>query len=130
VGTTRARPLVLDAGALIQFERGDRRTRVLVEEATNAKALLAIPAGVLGQVWRDGSKQARLAALLKGRDTIVEPLDKAAAQAAGAASGQAGTVDVIDATVVLIARRRQAVVVTSDADDLRRLDPGVRLVSV
>ena len=130
MGATSPRPLVLDAGALIQFERGERKTRLLVEEARKAKAVLAIPAGVLGQVWRDGSRQVRLAALVTSPGTVVEPLGKQLAQAAGALCGRTGTADVIDATVVLTARRRQAVVVTSDADDLRRLDPGVRLVEV
>lgn len=40
------------------------------------------------------------------------------------------TTDVVDASVVLTARREGAVVVTSDASDLRRLDPSPRLERV
>lgn len=130
MGTTGPRPVVLDAGALIQFERGQEKARALVEEAQRAKVPLVVPAGVLGQVWRDGRKQARLAALVRHRNTVVDPLDRASAQAAGVLCGRAGTSDVIDATVVLEARRRDGIVVTSDPDDLRRLDPGVDLVAV
>ena len=42
--------------------------------------------------------------------------------------GRSGTADVVDASVALLARRLRAVVVTSDPDDLRRLDPLVNLV--
>lgn len=38
------------------------------------------------------------------------------------------TADVVDASVVLVARVVNGVAVTSDADDLRRLDPGIDLV--
>jgi predicted nuclease of predicted toxin-antitoxin system len=45
------------------------------------------------------------------------------AEATGILCGRAGTSDAVDASVVLTARRERAVVVTSDADDLHRLDP-------
>lgn len=130
MGTDSPRRVVLDAGALIQFERGNAQARDLIREAKRHNLPVVIPAGVLGQVWRDGSRQARLAQLVKRRGTVVEPLGLRLAQAAGELCGRAGTADVIDATVVLSARKHRAVVVTSDADDLRRLDPGVRLVRV
>jgi hypothetical protein len=41
-----------------------------------------------------------------------------------------GTKDLTDAAVVLGARARGDTIFTSDLDDLRRLDPGVRLVHV
>jgi hypothetical protein len=65
--------------------------------------------------------------LLKGPTTKVPPLDQALAEAAGVLCGRAGTSDVIDASVVLTARREQAAVVTSDVEDLRRLDPTLRI---
>ncbi|MDQ3037482.1 MAG: hypothetical protein M3Y87_34125 [Myxococcota bacterium] len=54
----------LDAGALIAFERGDRRMVLIVARARERKALLVVPSGVVGQVWRDGRRQAVLARLL------------------------------------------------------------------
>lgn len=42
--------------------------------------------------------------------------------------GRSGTRDVVDASVALLARRHHAVVVTSDPDDLGRVDPSLPLV--
>lgn len=121
------RPLVLDAGALIAFERGDRRVRALLAEARR----IVIPAGALGQAWRDGRRQVPLRALCDSSKAEVVPLDRLRAEAAGVLCARAGTSDVIDASVVLTARQQKdAVVVTSDPDDLRRLDPSLRLESV
>ncbi len=127
MGKARAEAIVLDAGALIAFERGDARMRALVREALKAGVRLVIPAGVLGQVWRGDARQAPLRALVKGPTTIVPGLDQVLAEAAGVLCGRAGTSDVIDASVVLVARRERSVVATSDVDDLERLDPGLPL---
>jgi rRNA-processing protein FCF1 len=127
MGEKSAVAVVLDAGALIALERGDARIRALCREALRTKARLVIPAGVVGQVIRDRSRQVALGALLKGPTTEVPALDQLVAEAAGVLCGKAGTSDVIDASVVLTALRERAVVVTSDPDDLRRLDPRVRL---
>ncbi|MBX3187519.1 MAG: hypothetical protein KF819_10915 [Labilithrix sp.] len=97
--------------------------RALAREALTAGVRLVIPAGVLGQVWRGAASQVPLRALVKGPTTTVPPLDQVLAEASGALCARTGTSDVIDATVVLIARRERAVVVTSDTEDLRRLDP-------
>ena len=127
MGKARPQTLVLDTGALIAFERADERMRALLREALRAGAQLVVPAGVVGQVWRDGARQVPLRALLNGPTTIVSALDQALAEASGTLCGRTGTSDVIDASVVLIARRERALVVTSDIDDLRNLDPALRL---
>lgn len=128
MGAGRARPVVLDSGALIGFEKNDRRVRVLVELALKHGHLLHVPAGVVGQVWRDGRRQARLARLLGSGLIDVQALDCAEAQAAGVLCGHSKTRDVIDASVVLLARRHSAKVVTSDPDDLEAIDPHLSLV--
>ncbi len=120
--------LVLDAGALIAVERADRGTAALIEAARQEHRRVVVPAGVVGQVWRGGWRQARLARLLNARDVFVEPLSDAGARAAGALCGEAGTTDVIDASVVLAARRHHATVVSSDRADLKVLDPMVPVV--
>jgi PIN domain nuclease of toxin-antitoxin system len=122
--------LILDAGALIAVERADRRVALLLHRAVVRGVPLVVPAGVVGQVWRDGQRQARLARLLGAREVEVVPLDDDAARAAGQLCGATGTRDVIDASVVLCARRRQHPVVTSDPDDLRRLDPRLAIIVV
>jgi predicted nucleic acid-binding protein len=112
-------PIVYDAGALLAAERGDRRLRVLHDEALLVNATILVPAPVLTQVWRDGRKQARLSRLLKG--CAVQPTSERAAKAAGVLLGTSGTSDAVDAIVVATALSLGAVVFTSDADDLNRL---------
>jgi len=121
---------VFDAGALIAFERNDRTVVMLVKRLLEQRAKVTIPAGVVGQVWRDGARQARLARLLGSPVAVIEPLDDQRARAAGQLCGIAGTRDVIDASVVLSAREHELPVATSDPGDLRRLDPKVRIVTV
>jgi hypothetical protein len=120
--------LVLDAGALIAVERGDRDTAAVIEIARQERRAVVVPAGVVGQVWRGGGRQVRLARLLNARDVLVEPLTDAGARAAGVLCGKAGTTDVIDASVVLAARRLGATVLSSDRADLDVLDPTIPVV--
>jgi hypothetical protein len=122
--------LTLDAGALIAFERNDRRTTQLFERELQADRRLAIPAAVIGQVWRDGSRQARVVRLLASDAVEIEVLDEQRARQAGMLCGLRDVDDVIDASVVLCARARRDRVVTSDPDDLLRLDPKLQLIVV
>jgi len=122
--------LTLDTGALIAFERGKRSVVAIIKRALEAQAPLAIPAGVVGQVWRDGARQVPLARLLGSGVVEIERLDDHRARAAGQLCGVTSTSDVIDASVVLCARARGQGVLTSDVDDLRRLDSSLRLVRV
>lgn len=121
---------VFDAGALIAFERLDRFVVVLAQEIRRAGGTIRVPAGVVGQVWRGGARQATLSRLLGSKLVVVEALDDRTARAAGQLCGRSGTKDVIDASVVVTARTHRLPVVTSDPDDLRRLDPVVRLIEV
>ena len=120
--------LILDAGALIALERGDRRTAVLIAEATAQGQRLVVPAGVVGQVWRGGAAQAVIARALRSPSLSVDVLSEPVARAAGTLCGVAGTNDVIDATVVVAARQHKAVVVSSDRGDLVQLDPALSII--
>jgi hypothetical protein len=120
--------ITFDAGALIAFEKGDRRAIALVAEALRRGEKIGVPAGVVGQVWRDGKRQARLARLLGSPVIEVESLTDERARAAGQLCGVARTSDVVDASVALCARERANPVATSDPDDLRRLDPTLVLI--
>lgn len=122
--------LTLDAGALIAFERSDRRVVAIVVRALERGMPLVVPAGVVGQVWRDGRRQTRLLRLLGSDLVTVESLDDARARAAGQLCGATGTSDVIDASVVLCARAHRHGVITSDAKDLRRLDRSLSLIAI
>jgi hypothetical protein len=130
-GQRRAlRGLTLDTGALIGFDRGKRRAVAVVARARERGERLSVPAGAVGQAWRDGRRQANLARLLASDTCQVIPLDDREGRAAGQLCGVAGTSDVIDASVILCARARRQRIATSDPDDLRRLDPGAEFVLV
>lgn len=122
--------LTLDAGALIAFDRNDRTLVALLKRASELGHSLAVPAGVVGQAWRDGRRQARLARLLGSREVVIEPLSDQLAREAGQLCGATKTSDVIDASVVLCGRHRGHRVVTSDPNDLRRLDASLQLIVV
>lgn len=122
--------LTLDTGALIAFERNDRAVVALVRDAVDDGTTIAVPAGVVAQAWRDGRRQPRLARLLAAPSVEVEPLDDRRARAAGQLCGARGTADIVDASVVLCARARGHVVLTTDASELERLDPSVPLIAV
>lgn len=124
------RPLTLDAGALIALDRGDDSVRLTIEQTVARGHRVVIPAGALGQAWRDGRKQARLSRLLRGKLVSVESLDEPRAKRAGELCGRSGTSDVIDASVVLAARASRGRVLTSDPDDLHRIDSLLDLEAV
>jgi len=121
---------VLDAGALIAYERAHRAAVTLVGRARERGQRLVVPAGVVGQVWRDGRRQAQLAKLLNSDLVQVVALDDTEARLAGQLCGASRTTDVIDASVVACAQRRDAAVATSDPRDLHRIDPSLRLLLV
>ena len=122
--------MTLDAGALLAFDRNDRHVVTAIARALEARVKVAVPAGVVGQAWRDGRRQARLARLLASSTVEIVPLDDRAARAAGQLCGVTRTTDIVDASVVLCARSRGHAVLTSDVSDLRRLDAKARLVAV
>jgi len=124
VGAKRPRPVVLDAGALIAVERADRRVIRLLELAQDVH----VPAGALAQAWRNPVRQVRLVRVVSSDGVVIDPLDAASARAAGQLCAATATADVVDASVVLVSRLVDGVTVTSDADDLRRLDHGIDLV--
>jgi predicted nucleic acid-binding protein len=112
--------LVLDAGALIALDRGLATVRGYVLLADRAKVTIFTSSAVAAQVWRGGGRQARLARLL-GSDLVTEiPLDPDAGRRIGVLAAAVGCKDVVDGHVAIIALDRDAVVLTSDPDDIAR----------
>jgi hypothetical protein len=68
--------------------------------------------------------------LIRQPTTDVVPLDRVDATNVGRLLATTGTADIADAHVVICARRSGQQVLTSDPDDLQRLDPGLGLVVV
>ena len=112
-------PLVLDAGALVALERGDRATNQRIDEAILAGHSIRTHPLVLAQVWRGGSgRQARLARALRAVEVV--PLDEASGRRVGELLGRAGTSDPVAAAVVDLAADED-MILTSDPDDLTAL---------
>ncbi len=114
--------ITLDAGALIALDRGDKRLIALLQRALAQRLKFRVPSGVVGQVWRDGHIQVTLARFLRIDEVEIIPLDEQLARACGELCGATDTRDIIDASVVILARERGDHIVTSDPYDLRRLD--------
>ncbi len=121
---------VLDTGALVGFERNDRRVVAIVARALERRDLLVVPAGVVAQTWRDGRKQARLARLLGSPVCDIVPLDDLTARSVGQLCGVSGTADIVDASVALAGRQRSLRIITSDPDDIRMVDNRLDIVPV
>lgn len=121
--------VTLDAGALIAVDRRDARVLALLDRVRAGRGTLHIPAGVVAQAWRS-PRQVRLARLLRSRDTRIVPVDGPSARAIGVLLGRAGRSDIVDGQVVLVAYQTRTPVVTSDADDLRHLDPRIAIHSL
>lgn len=106
--------LVLDAGALVAAERGERDVVALVKRERLAGRPPVTCGGVVAQVWRDGrGRQVPLARLLAG--TEVAAIDDNLGRRAGVLLGRSGQSDAIDAAVVCLA---------GDGDDILTSDPG------
>lgn len=122
--------VTMDAGGLIALDRSDRRVVALLARAREVGARVTVPATALAQVIRRPERQVRLARLIRQPTTDVVALDRVDATNVGRLLAASATADVIDAHVVVCARRAGQQVVTSDADDLKRLDPALRVVIV
>ena len=122
--------VTLDAGALIALARDDRRVLVLLARGRETGARITVPASALAQVVRSPARQVRLARLVRQPNTDVVALDRVDATNVGRLLAASGTSDIVDAHVVICARRAGQHAVTSDPDDLQALDPDLRVVPV
>jgi predicted nucleic acid-binding protein len=119
--------ITFDTGGLIALDRGDRRVLALLARAAERGMRVTIPATALAQTIRQPARQVRLTRLVRQARTDLDGPDATATDLLLAATR---TSDIVDAHVVVCARRADQVVVTSDGGDLRRLDPRVRLLGV
>ena len=111
--------IVFDAGALIALDKGDPAMLVRFQEAAEEDPTLVVPLAALAQAWRGGPKADRLARASGGMEPA--SFDDLARQV-GELCTNAGTADVVDASVALVATRPGVrTLYTSDPDELRRL---------
>jgi predicted nucleic acid-binding protein len=112
--------ITLDTGALIARERGDRRFRGILDEATLGGIRVTVPAAVVAETWRGSSR--RLAGILTMVE--VEPMTERLAKLTGEALAAVKGSTLVDALVMVSAALRGDVVYTADVADLVRLRDG------
>lgn len=122
--------LTLDTGALIAFERRQRRVVHLLSLAAEQDRLVTVPSPVIVEWWR--GQRAPLARILDA--VVIEPLALELARVAGEALAKVGHgPSVVDAVVMASAAQRGDQVLTGDVEDLERLRavfPNVRVLAV
>ena len=109
--------IVLDTGALIALDRNDRSLWADLKAWGHARDLVIVPSTALAQSWRGSASQAALARAL--RRCTVAPFD-GLERRIGELCGRAGSDDICDAHVALIAATCDAIY-TSDPGDLADL---------
>src|SRR5262245_55033014 len=87
-----------DTGALVAGERNDRRMWALHAAFLAEEVVPTVPAPVLAEAWRGGSRQANLSRLLAMCE--VEPMTIVQARQVGVLAGKSAHDDVVDVTVV------------------------------
>ena len=121
--------LTLDTGALLALDHPGKAIamQARLDEAVRRGGTVCIPVGVIAQAWRS-SRQVRLARLLKSRDIDIAIMTPNVARTVGLLCERSGHDDVIDVHVALCARERRHAVVTSDPNDISRVDPALLII--
>lgn len=106
--------LILDAGAFVAAERGNREVLARIKRERQLGHPPITNGAVVAQVWRGGhGKQVPVAQLVASTD--IAPVDGQLGRRAGMLLARTGTTDAIDASVVCLAQ---------DGDDILTSDPG------
>ncbi len=106
--------MILDAGFLISIDRSERTAHAFLTAASRSETALHTTHPAVAQVWRNGARQARLAAFLK--TIMIHSLDDG--RPVGQLLAQTRTSDVVDAHLVITAVRLGDDILTGDPDDL------------
>lgn len=115
--------ITYDTGALVAADRGERRMWARHRALLVIRSIPTVPAPVVAQAWRSGSRQALLARLLRGCD--IEALDDPQARAVGVLAAAAGATDIVDVCVAEGALRRRDLVISSAPNDLEAIADAV-----
>lgn len=112
-----------DTGALIAAERNNRAMWALHAGFLAEEVLVTVPAPVIAEAWRGGSRQANLARLLALCE--VEPMFDELARRVGMLAGKANHDFIVDVAVVEGAMRRNDAVITSNPTHIRHIADSV-----
>lgn len=127
IAVTRASTPDLNA-ADVRAPRGRRRARGVIARALASDLPVHVIPEVIAQVWRGGARQARMARLLAAEGVTTPDYDEESARAVGVLGGGSG--HAVDVHVVLHALVEHHRVLTSDPDDLRKVDPRLPLIVI
>ena len=109
-----------DTGALMAGDRNDRRMWALHVGFIAEEVVPTVPAPVVAEAWRGGSRQASLARMLAGCD--IEEMTADQARRVGELAGRADHQDVVDVAVVEgAARREDDAILTSNESHIRKI---------
>ena len=112
-----------DAGALVAAGRNNRSMWALHAGYLGEEVIPTVPAAVLAEAWRGGSRQASLSRLLRMCDT--EPMSDDLARNVGVLAGKSGHDNIVDVSVVEGALRRGDAIVTSNVTHIRKIADAV-----
>lgn len=124
--------VALDSGALIAIGKGDRDVEALIREFRFAGAQIIVPAPVLAEAIRGGSRDANTNRLLQAIASVVATTE-AAARSAGTrlSTVKSATPPTVDALIVATAEEHHAsLILTSDPTDLRKLVSSADVVAI
>lgn len=123
--------LTLDTGALLALDQPSKALvmQTRLDETLRRGGTICVPVGTVAQAWR-GSRQVRLARLLKSRGIHFAIMTPNVARSVGLVCARSGHQDVIDVHVAICARERGHAVATSDPDDILRIDPELPVIRV
>jgi predicted nucleic acid-binding protein len=121
--------VVLDSGALSMFAASDPRLLAVLEAVQRESGIVYVPTVCLVESLTGQARDATLNRRIQG--TTAVPLDEVDARSAAVRRAAVGGDDVADPAVVAAAARLDAVVVTTDPEDISALadavDPRVAL---
>lgn len=119
-GGAEAPAIVYDSGALIALADGRQAAALERHQDRLLRGYrVLVPAVVAAQVVRNPARQARLMRALRGCDIV--PFSAGHHVPVGRLLAAAGTADVVDAFVALLAAASQALIISSDPGDMSHL---------
>ncbi len=111
--------MILDAAVLIAVDRDEPGAKDFIEAARIEGEPLRTTAPVVAQVWRDGSRQARLSRFLPTLD--VRPFTAEHISLVGTLLRNSKASNAVDAHLVACAIHLDDTIITSDLNDFTRL---------
>ena len=121
--------LTLDTGALLALDQPGKAIAMQARlgETLRRGGTVCVPVGTIARAWRS-TRQVRLARLLKSRDVELAIMTSNTARSVGLMCARSGLDDVVDVHVALCAMERGHAVVTSDPDEMLRIDPTLPVI--